>query len=107
MNTTIKFRRHHRNIFQAIVTDEEGRKWVWSEPIYEREAEYQGPMGMLGSTHKTTAYDIEGYGTVPESLRSTRIVNYIKERFIEHPEEFEPFYPLHTFKPEIHKGRRL
>ena len=90
----IKFRRLHRNIFQAIVTDEQGNKYVWSEPIYEREAEYQGPMGMLGGTHKTTAYDIEGYGTIPRSLLSERINECIEERFVEHPEEFEPYYPL-------------
>jgi len=93
MNT--KFRKLRQNVYQAIITDEQGRKWVWSEPIYEREAEYQGPMGMLGGTHKTTAYDIEGYGTVPESLRlSNRISEYIEERFVEHPEEFVPYYPL-------------
>ena len=50
---------------------------------------------MLGRTHKTTVYDIEGYGTVPENLRrSERIREYIEERFIEHPEEFTPFYSL-------------
>ena len=95
MNTPIKFRRHHQNIFQAIVTDEASRKWVWSEPIYEREAEYQGPMGMLGRTHKTTVHDVAGYGTVPGSLRyDERIREYVEERFLEHPEEFRPYYPL-------------
>ena len=95
MDITVKFRRHHQNVFQAIIIDEQGNKWIWSEPIYERKVEYQGSMGMLGSTHTTTAYNIEGYGTVPESLHhSARISEYIKERFLEHPETFEPYYAL-------------
>jgi len=35
----IRFRKLRRNTYQAVVTDEAGRKWVWPEPIYERVVE--------------------------------------------------------------------
>ena len=83
--------------FEAVVTDNAGQKWVWFETISERQAEYQGPMSMLGPTHKTTAYDVPNYGLVPESLKySDRISQVIIERFKEHPEEFGPFHPTNV-----------
>ena len=98
----VTFRRNQRQrvqypytkYFDAVVTDNEGQRWIWSEPIGEKQAEYQGPMGMLGRTHTITAYALHNLGLVPESLQySSSIRQAILERFESHPEEFVPYYP--------------
>ena len=100
----VKYRKLGRKVFQAIVTDNQGDRWVWTEPIHEVLADYQGPMGMLGGTHKTTAYDVEGYGLVPEGLRhSNRIDNHIRGRFLKYPEEFIPYYSLREYVQKYRK----
>ncbi len=94
MALEVTYRRLKPKVYQAVVIDESRSRWVWSKPILERSAEYQGPMSMLGGTHRMTAYDIEGYGTVPGTLGGTETSDYIEERFTEHPEEFLPYYVL-------------
>jgi len=81
--------------FEAVVTDDEGRKWVWQKPIHSFVGEYQGPMGMLGSTHKSTKYDVPELGTTSLAPRfDSQVHEHILEQFRQFPEEFAPYYSL-------------
>jgi hypothetical protein len=73
----------------AVVTDDKGKRWDWVNLIAKRTGHYQGPFSMLGPTHESTTYDVEGWGTVSHSLQfDTAVQEYILEQFANHREEF-------------------
>jgi hypothetical protein len=103
----VKFRRVKPDELQAIVIDKNGNKWIWTREIIKRLAEYQGSMGMLGGTHKTTAYDIYGYGTVPRNVKyDERTKEHILEQFEKNKDDFVEFYSLSSRRGKFRRGHR-